>query len=69
MANTQSKEVNLTKRVQTSKGLRYCPVALSPNGRVKPDLVLVNGRPERHSEGAYYLEWREKGRRVRLSVG
>jgi hypothetical protein len=37
--NTQSKEVNLTKRVQTSK------------------------------EGAYYLEWREKGRRVRLSVG
>jgi integrase/recombinase XerD len=69
VANTQSKELNLTKRVQTSKGLRYCPVALSPNGRVKPDLVLVNGRPERHSEGAYYLEWREKGRRVRLSVG
>ena len=69
MANTQSKEVNLTKRVQTSKGLRYCPVVLSPNGRVKPDLVIVTGRPERHSEGAYYLEWREKGRRIRLSVG
>ena len=69
MANTQSSEVNLTKRVQTSKGLRYCPVVLSPNGRVKPDLVLVNGQPERHPEGAYYLEWREKGRRIRLSVG
>ncbi len=69
MANTQSKEVNLTKRVQTSKGPRYCPVVLSPNGRVKPDLVTVNGQPERHSEGAYYLEWREKGRRIRLSVG
>ncbi len=69
MANTQSCEVNLTKRVQTSKRLRYCPVALSPNGRVKPDLVLVNGRPERHSDGAYHLEWREKGSRVRLSVG
>jgi integrase/recombinase XerD len=69
LANTQSKEVNLTKRVQTSKGLRYCPVVLSPNGRVKPDLVLVNGRPEPHSEGAYYLEWREKGKRVRMSVG
>jgi integrase/recombinase XerD len=67
--NTQSKEVNLTKRVQTSKGPRYCPVVLSPNGRVKPDLVIVNGRPERHTEGAYYLEWRDKGRRVRLSVG
>jgi integrase len=67
--NTQSKDVNLTKRVQTSKGLRYCPVALSANGRVKPDLVIVNGQQERHPEGAYYLEWRENGRRVRLSVG
>jgi integrase/recombinase XerD len=69
MANTQSKEVNLTKRVQTLKGMRYCSVVLSPNGRVKPDLVLVNRKQERHPEGAYYLEWREKGRRVRLSVG
>ena len=69
MANTQSKEVNLTKRVQTSKGPRYCPVGLAANGRVKPDLVIVNGEQERHPEGAYYLEWRENGRRVRLSVG
>ena len=69
MANTQCKEVNLTKRVQTSKGMRYCPVILSANGRVKRDLVVVNGQPERHPEGAYYLEWRENGRRVRLSVG
>ena len=61
--------VNLTKRVQTENGLRYCPVVESANGRVKPDQVLVNGRPEKHPEGAYYLEWREKGRRVRLSVG
>ena len=49
--------------------MRYCPVVLSPNGRVKPDLVTVNGQSERHSEGAYYLEWRENGRRIRLSVG
>jgi integrase/recombinase XerD len=44
-------------------------VGLSANGRVKPDLVIVNGEQERHAEGAYYLEWRENGRRVRLSVG
>jgi integrase/recombinase XerD len=67
--NTQSREVNLTKRVLTPKGMRYCPVVLAANGRVKPDLVLVNGKPERHPEGAYYLEWRENGRRIRLSVG
>lgn len=69
MPNTQSREVNLTKRVQTPRGTRYCPVVLASNGRIRPDLVLVNGQPERHPEGAYYLEWREKGHRVRLSVG
>jgi integrase len=69
VANTQSREVNLTKRVQTPRGTRYCPVVLAANGRIRPDVVLVNGKPERHPEGSYYLEWREKGRRVRLSVG
>ena len=69
MANTQSREVNLTKRVQIPDGMRYCPIVLASNGRIRPDLVLVNGRPERHPEGAYYLEWREKGMRIRLSVG
>jgi hypothetical protein len=61
--------VNLTKRVQTEDGLRYCPVIESANGRVKSNLVLVNGKPERHPEGAYYLERREKGSPIRLSVG
>jgi hypothetical protein len=62
-------EVNLTKRVQRPQGTRYCRVDLSANGRVKPDVVLVNGSEERHPEGAYYLEWREGSKRVRLSVG
>ncbi len=66
MAN---REVNLTKRVQTPHGWRYRRVLLSANGRVKPDVVVVNGKEERHSEGAYYLEWREGTKRVRLSVG
>jgi len=66
MAN---REVNLTKRVQTPHGWRYCRVLLSANGRVKPDVVFLNGKEERHQEGAYYLEWREGAKRVRLSVG
>jgi integrase/recombinase XerD len=61
--------VHLTKRVRSVEGLRYCSVAQSTSGRVKPDLVIVDGLQERHREGAYYLEWRENGRRVRLSVG
>src|SRR5271169_3744299 len=63
------REVNLTKRVQTPQGMRYCAVVLSANGRVKPDVVLVNGKPERHTEGAYYIEWHDDGKRIRLSVG
>jgi len=66
MAN---REVNLTKRVKTTQGLRYCPVVLSANGRVKPDVVIVDGHEERHVEGAYYVEWYEGARRRRLSVG
>jgi integrase/recombinase XerD len=64
-----NREVNITKRVQTPLGMRYCRAVLSSNGRVKPDYVHVNGHMERHPEGAYYLEWRENGRRIRLSVG
>ena len=63
-----NREVNLTKRVQTPRGVRYCPVVLSANGQVKPDVVRVNGHEERHAEDAYYLEWRENGKRVRLSL-
>ena len=29
----------------------------------------MNGQEERHPEGAYYLEWRDGAKRVRLSVG
>jgi integrase len=64
-----NRECNITKRVLLARGWRYCPIVLSANGRVKPDVVLVNGSPERHPEGAYYLEWHEGAKRVRLSVG
>ena len=65
MAN---KEVNVTKRVVTSEGKRYCPVVLSCNGRIKPDYVYVNDKEERHPEGSYYIEWYEDGKRIRRSV-
>ena len=64
-----NREVNLSKRVQTSKGLRYCPVVTSKNGRIKPDVVLIDGKEEVHSEGAYYLSWYQGRKLIRLSVG
>src|SRR5712692_625159 len=64
-----NREVNLSKRVQTSKGLRYCPVVTSANGRMKPDVVLIDGKEERHTEGAYYLSWYQGRKLIRLSFG
>jgi integrase/recombinase XerD len=62
-------KVNLFKRVRTNKGLRCCPVVEAANGRIRPHVVMVDGREERHEEGAYYISWYE-GRTVkRLSVG
>jgi len=61
--------VNLTKRVETGAGLRYCPVVEAANGRIKPDWVVVSGQETRVAGGAYYMEWREGGKRKRLSVG
>mgnify|MGYP006951284699 CR=1 FL=1 len=64
-----NRECNVTKRVRTDAGIRYCPVVLSANGRITPDTVLVNGIPERHREGSYYWEWYEGTKRGRVSVG
>jgi integrase/recombinase XerD len=64
-----NRHVNLTKRIHTSNGLRFCPAGIAANGRVKPDYVIVGDKEERHPEGAYYLEWYESSRRVRRSVG
>jgi hypothetical protein len=64
-----NRDVNVTKRVKTPHGLRYCPVVISANGRIKPDAVYIDGKEQRHPEGAYYLEWREGAKRIRLSIG
>jgi len=65
----RAREVNLSKRIQTPRGLRYCRVIWAPNGRIKPHVVLIDGKEVVHSEGSYYIEWREDGKRLRLSVG
>jgi integrase/recombinase XerD len=61
--------VNLTKRVMVNGGLRYCPVVEAANGRIRPDVVMVDGEEERHPEGSYYIDYREGEKRERLTVG
>jgi site-specific recombinase XerD len=64
-----NKAVNLSKRVTTTHGSRFCPVVLAANGRIRPDYVLVDGKPEHHPEGAYYVSWYEGSKLKRKSAG
>jgi hypothetical protein len=36
-------------------GWRYCKAAFHSNGKIKPDIVVVNGVEKAYREGAYYL--------------
>ena len=59
--------VNLIKKIKVGSAWRFAPVVPESNGRLK-DKVRVKGTVEVHTEGAYYIEWRERGKRCRVSV-
>jgi hypothetical protein len=40
-------QVNITKRIDTPEGNRYCPVVVGPDGRIKPAWVTAYSRQER----------------------
>ena len=62
--------VNFTKYIKRGPNRwQHCPVVRGKTGRVKQDLVLVDGRIEQHPEGYYSLDWREGGRRHRRALG
>jgi len=61
---------NLTKYIKRGPDRwQHCPVVRGKTGRVKQDLVLVDGRIEHHPEGYYSFDWREAGRRHRRALG
>lgn len=63
-------KVNLSKYVNIgSDQWRFCQVVVSANEQIKPDYVIVAGKPEVHREGAYYIEWYENGTRRRQWPG
>jgi len=56
---------SIYKQVRTDKGWRYCKAAFHPNGKIKPNVVVVSGVEEKHTEGRYFLnfnnEWIDVG--------
>jgi integrase len=63
------KQVNLTKRVPVNGRLRYCPAVLAVNGKIRPDVVIVDGKEQTIREGSYSIEWYEGTKRIRVAVG
>jgi integrase/recombinase XerD len=59
--------VNILKYVKVEGKWRFAPVQ-TQNNKLKLDWVLLDGNPERHTEGTYYIEWYENGVRRRQSV-
>jgi len=46
-------KLTIYKYVRTGKGWRYCKAAFHPNGKIKPNAVVVSGVEEKHTEGRY----------------
>ena len=61
--------VTLTKLAKIDGKWQRYPVAMNKNGTIKPEYILVAGKPEHSPLGNYILDWYEHGNRIRLSVG
>src|ERR1700728_194988 len=64
-----NKTVSILKRVKVNGTLKHCPTIDTSNGKIRADVVLVNGKEERHPEGSYYLSFYEGSKQIRVVVG
>jgi hypothetical protein len=48
-------KLSIYKYVRADIGWRYCKAAFHPNGKIKPNVVVVSGVEEKHTEGRYFL--------------
>jgi integrase/recombinase XerD len=65
--NGYASRANILKYIKVSDKWRFAPAQTS-NNKLKMDWVLIDGKPERHPEGTYYIEWYENKKRCRQSV-
>ena len=48
---------SIYKYCRTDAGWRYCKAVFHPNGKIKPNIVLMRGKEEKHAEGSYFLNY------------
>ena len=54
--------VNILKKIKIGKTWNLYPAVVEANGKLR-DKVRVRGKIEVHSEGFYYIEWWQDGRK------
>lgn len=62
-----SNRVNIVKYVKAGIGWRFAAI-VENKGKPVRDHVWIAGQDEHHTEGTYYVEWYEHGKRHRKSV-
>lgn len=67
-SNAAGRKANLKQYRAVNGKWQFVPV-VRVNGRPRPELVLIDGKPERSKGGTFYLEWRENGKRKTRPVG
>lgn len=68
MDSKPGRKTHLKKYLSHNGKWQFFPV-VSVNGRPKPELVIIDGKPRRGTGGTFYLDWRENGQRRTRSVG
>jgi integrase/recombinase XerD len=68
--DTKHHRINLTQKRKAENGLwQFYPVHWESN-KPDPRLIIIGGEPASwKGGGAYYLDWREGGKRIRKNVG
>ncbi len=68
MDSKPGRKTHLKKYLSHNGKWQFFPV-VNVNGRPKPELVIIDGKPRRSTGGTFYLDWRENGQRRTRSVG
>jgi hypothetical protein len=66
MAN---RKVSVWKYVKVGNRWKYCRPVDGRNNRIKPHWVFVNGKPEHHPEGNFYISYRDGKKKIWKKIG
>lgn len=66
MAN---RKVSVWKYVKVGSRWKYCKPVMGRNHKPKPHWAMVNGKPEHHPEGNFYISYRDGKKKIWKKIG